>query len=392
MTHLLLIIIYLAFIGLGLPDSLFGAAWPSIYPGFQVPVSYAGIVSLIISCGTVASSLFSDKLIRRFGAGLVTAVSVALTAGAILGFSVSRSYPALCVFAVPYGVGAGSVDTALNNFAALHYSARHMSWLHCTWGVGTVVGPYVIGYGLTSGEGWQFGYRCMFFVQLILTIVLFLSLPMWNRQSARLEAVNTQQSSLPLREILRVPGVKSAMIAFFCYCGLENTSMLWAGTYLNLHLGFSAESAARFASLPFIGITAGRAVNGLLASKFTDDQLIRIGSGILVLGCVLMLLPFGVVIPLAGLLLVGVGCAPMYPCIVHSTPEHFGAALSQSVMSVEIASAYVGISAMSPLFGVVARALNVSLLPAYILLLACVMMLFHAKLVQITKNNRSNES
>ena len=279
MIHLLLAVIYVSFISLGLPDSLLGAAWPSIYQGLRVPVSYSGVIFCIISVGTVISSLQSDRLTRKFGAGGVTAISVAMTAAALFGFSASNSFWALCLWAIPYGLGAGSVDTALNNYVALHFASRHMSWLHCMWGIGASVGPYIMGAALTRGAGWQMGYRIISGMQVVLTIMIVLSLPLWK---AKTTADAGEQEAAPakaltLKQIFRIPGVKEVLVTFFCYCSLEQTTSLWASSYLVLNRGISPETAASFASLFFLGITAGRALCGFLTLKLNDAQMVRMG-------------------------------------------------------------------------------------------------------------------
>ena len=382
MLHLLLPVIYLAFISLGLPDSLLGAAWPSIYPDFGVPVSYMGIISMIIALGTILSSLQSDRLTRRLGTGKVTAVSVLMTAAALLGFSLSRSFPALILWAIPYGLGAGSVDAALNNYVALHYKSRHMSWLHCMWGVGASLGPYVMGYALTGGHGWNSGYRTIGLLQLGLTVILFLSLPLWQTRSAPDTAQeSTAAGPLSLRQILRIPGTKAVMVTFFCYCALEQTAGLWASSYLVLQKGVSAERAATFASLFFTGITVGRAVSGFLTMKLSDRQMIRLGEAIAALGIGALLLPLGEYAALGGLVLLGLGCAPIYPCIIHSTPEHFGADRSQAIIGVQMASAYVGTCLMPPLFGVLSSHITVALFPCYLLAILLFMIIMHEALL-----------
>lgn len=388
MVHLLLGIIYLAFISLGLPDSLLGSAWPSMYGDFGVPVSFAGIVSMIIAVGTVVSSLQSDRLTRRLGAGKVTALSVGMTAAALLGFSASGSFWMLCLWAVPYGLGAGSVDAALNNYVALHYASRHMSWLHCMWGVGTIVGPYVIGMALTNGWGWGFGYRSLGIVQLALTAVLLLSLPLWKKRNApapeHAEPEPSGGQALPLRKVVRLPGAKEVMVTFFCYCAVEQTVILWGGSYLVLQEGMTAETAAFYASLFFIGITAGRAVCGFLTMKFSDRQMVRFGQVLIAAGALSMLLPFGSAVTLLGLMLVGLGCAPIYPCLIHSTPAHFGAGQSQAIIGVQMASAYVGTCLMPPLFGLIAEHLTVALFPAYLLGALALMAVMHELLLKKT--------
>ena len=397
MVHLLLAVIYLSFISLGLPDSLLGSAWPSIYPEFGVPVSYAGMVSMIIAAGTILSSLLSDRLTRTLGTGRVTVLSVAMTAAALFGFSVSHSFPLLCLWAIPYGLGAGSVDASLNNYVALHYASRHMSWLHCMWGVGASAGPYLMSFVLTGGQGWNGGYRIVALLQLVLTIILFLSLPLWKSGSeAVCDALGDEgqgkgsgepdhpqaaKKPLTLAAILHIPGAKEVMLTFFCYCALEQTTMLWASSYLTLNNGFPASRAAALASLFFIGITAGRALSGFLTMKLNDTQMIRLGQGIAALGILLLWLPLGGLTQLS-LLLIGLGCAPIYPCIIHSTPASFGADKSQAIIGVQMASAYAGTCLMPPLFGLLARHVSTALLPPYLLGALLLMVLMHEKLVR----------
>ena len=388
MVHLLLAVIYLAFISLGLPDSLLGSAWPSMHVEFGVPVSYAGVISMIIALGTVVSSLQSDRLTRKLGAGMVTALSVLLTALALLGFSLSRSFFALCLLAIPYGLGAGSVDAALNNYVALNYASRHMSWLHCMWGVGTSVGPYVMEYALTGGQGWNAGYRYIAILQFALTLVIFVSLPLWKKRAAQTrteDAAADVGRALSLREIIRIPGAKDVMVAFFCYCAVEATTMLWASSYLALGRGVSAEAAAGYASLFFIGITVGRALNGFLTMRFSDTQMIRAGQALVALGALLLLLPVGTGAALAGLVVIGLGCAPIYPCIIHSTPERFGADRSQALIGVQMASAYVGNCLMPPLFGLIANHISIGLFPIFLLVALAMMVLMHERLVRRAK-------
>ena len=384
MIHLLLIIIYLAFISLGLPDSLLGSAWPAMYQEFSVPVSYAGGISMIIAAGTIISSLQSDRLTRRFGTGKVTAASVLMTAAALFGFSISHSYAALCLWAVPYGLGAGSVDASLNNYVALHYASRHMSWLHCMWGVGASLGPYIMGYALTGGRGWNMGYRYIAILQIVLTTVLIFSLPLWKKHENIDRGHPDGEAAakpLSLRQIVKIPGAKEVMITFFCYCALESTAGLWASSYLVLRRGLSAETAAGFASLFYIGITAGRALSGFLTLKLNDTQMIRLGQGFILFGIALLFLPFGNVITLVGLILIGLGCAPIYPSIIHSTPEHFGADRSQAMIGVQMASAYVGTCLMPPIFGFMANHISVSLFPVYLLAILVLMTAMHEKML-----------
>ena len=372
----LLAIIYLSFISLGLPDALLGAAWPNMYPQFQVPVSYAGIISMIIALGTIISSLQSDRLTRKFGTGKVTAVSVGITALALWGFSISHSFILLCLWAIPYGLGAGSVDASLNNYVALHYSSKHMSWLHCMWGIGATLGPYIMGAVLTGGAAWNTGYRIISVLQIALTAILVFSLPKWKGPNTS-SGETVHEKTLSLKEILAIPGAKAVMICFFCYCAIESTTMLWASSYLHLSKGVDAKTAASFAGMFCIGITIGRGINGFIAMKLKDCQMIRMGQAIILAGIIVMILPFGKTVSLIGFSLIGLGCAPVYPCIIHSTPSHFGAERSQAIIGVQMASAYVGTCLMPPLFGLIANHISIRLLPVYLLILLALMVYMH---------------
>ena len=351
MIHLLLAVIYVSFISLGLPDSLLGSAWPAMYPQFGVPVSYSGIVFMLISLGTIVSSLQSDRLTRRLGTGKVTAISVAMTAIALFGFSISHAFWQLCLWAIPYGLGAGSVDASLNNYVALHYESKHMSWLHCMWGVGAASGPYIMGYVITNGGTWNGGYRCIALIQVILTAILLFSLPRWKGRPQVKDASGSvaEAKALSVKEVLKLSGVKDVLICFFCYCALEQTTGLWASSYLTLCKGVPAERAASFASMFFIGITVGRALNGFLAMKRNDVQMVRMGQLVIACGVVIMFLPLGAAVSLAGFVMIGLGCAPVYPCLIHATPAHFGADKSQAVIGIQMAFAYVGNTLMPPL-------------------------------------------
>ena len=376
MASLLLPIIYLSFISLGLPDALLGAAWPTMCVEFDVPVSYAGIVSVIISMGTIFSSLMSDRLTRRFGTAKVTAVSVGMTALALLGFSLCGNFWLLLFWAIPYGLGAGSVDASINNYVALHYASRHMSWLHCMWGLGASIGPYIMGYALSGGQGWNMGYRYIALLQAALTAVLLLSVPMWKKRDTNTAEPNgAAETALGLREIFAIRGAKEIMLAFFCYCALEGTAILWSATYLVRFVGMQEERAASFASMFFLGITTGRGLSGFMTYKFNDTNMIRIGQAGILVGVVTMLLPLGETAALAGLLLVGFGCAPIYPSVIHSTPDHFGEENSQAIIGVQMASAYLGSLIAPPVFGLIANHISASLLPAYLGLILLVMVL-----------------
>ncbi|MBQ8786174.1 MAG: MFS transporter [Oscillospiraceae bacterium] len=375
MFSFLIVIIYIAFISLGLPDSITGSAWPVMHGELAVPLSYVGIVTMIIAGCTIISGLTSDWLTRKLGAGLVTAISVAMTAVALFGFSVTESFLPLCFWAIPYGLGAGAVDAALNNYVALHYASRHMSWLHCFWGVGAATGPYIMSYALTSGAGWNNGYRIISVIQIVLTVVLFASLPMWKKRAAETE--NSEEvKSKGIIGSLKIKGVPLVLVMFFGYCALEATAGIWASSYLVEYKGTDAETAARFASLFYIGITVGRFVCGFVADRIGDRNLIRIGLAVIAVGLVMIMLPVpSNAVALAGLVIVGIGCAPIYPSVIHATPANFGKENSQAIIGIQMASAYVGTTFMPPLFGVIAENINIGLYPFYMAVFAVLMVI-----------------
>ena len=386
MVTLLLPVIYLAFISLGLPDSMLGSAWPVMHLELGAPISAAGIISMLISGCTIVSALLSDRLTRRLGAGLVTAVSVCLTALALFGFSVSHSLAALCLWAIPYGLGAGSVDAALNNYVALHYSARHMSWLHCFWGVGASISPYIMAAALAQNGNWRGGYRTVSIAQAVLTVLLFCSLPLWLKRSAAKAENGQAPRPVGVSGALRIPGVPQVLLAFLCYCAAESTCFLWASSYLVEARGVDAVTAARFASLFFLGITAGRFLNGLVADRLGDKRLIRIGIGGMLLGVALIALPAAEALPaLIGLVVLGFGCAPVYPSIIHGTPRHFGGENSQAIIGIQMASAYVGSTLMPPLFGLIARHISMALFPWYVLLFTALLLLLTERLNRLMR-------
>ncbi|WP_294134211.1 sugar MFS transporter [uncultured Clostridium sp.] len=392
MFNLLLAVIYLAFISLGLPDSLLGSIWPTIYQEFNVPVSYAGAIFMIISAGTIFSSLQSDRLTKSLGTGRVTAFSVLMTAIALWGFSISNSYWMLILWAIPYGLGAGSVDASLNNYVALHYKSHHMSWLHCMWGVGASIGPYIMSFALLNGQTWNMGYRYISLIQVSLTVIIMLSLPLWKKRPIidgiqEAENENEKDKVLTLKEIFNIPGAKQVMLMFFCYCALEQTTGLWASSYLVLQHGFNLEVAASYGSLFFIGITVGRAISGFITMKLNDRQMIYLGQGIILIGIILMCLPLGHQVTLIGLVTIGLGCAPIYPCIIHSTPSNFGKDKSQAIIGVQMASAYIGNLLMPPLFGIIANHISVIAFPIYLLLILIVMVVMHIKLNKSVSKN-----
>ena len=388
MVSLLLAIIYICFISLGLPDSLLGSAWPTLYAELGVPISYAGIISAIISIGTITSSLLSARIVKKWGAGKITAISIFLTAVALFGFSISNKFWMLVLWAIPYGLGAGGVDSALNNYVALHYKSQHMSWLHCCWGVGASISPYIMSFALMRLSDWSKGYLIVSIIQICLSTVVFLTLPIWkkaisqNSQNEKSTTENVETVALTASQIVKVRGAVACFITFFCYCALESTASLWASTYLVKSRAVNEVTASAFASLFYIGITVGRSINGFLSMKFSDRFLIRLGLGIIALGIIFIILPLNYYFALAGLIIVGLGCAPVYPCIIHMTPNIFGRDKSQSMIGVQMASAYLGSLLMPPLFGFIANAISVSLFPIYLTLLLTLMFFMHERVVK----------
>ena len=375
----LLPIIYLAFIGLGLPDSAIGSAWPTMAPELGAGVSWVGVVTMIISAGTILSSLQSVRVVERFGTGRVTAVSVGLTAAALAGFSLATEFWQLCLIAIPYGLGAGAVDAALNTYVAVHYESQHMSWLHCMWGVGASGGPLIMGQCLRTGS-WSLGFLVLGGLQFAIVAVLTLSLPLWRDKKlppAGSDGARADGGDVPApisrRALLRRDGVLAVLICFFCYCALESTCGVWAASYCTFARAIDAQTAASWASLFYIGITVGRGVSGFISLKVPDHNMIRLGQALIALGIGAMLLPLGDTVLLVGLVLVGLGCAPVYPSIIHATPARFGNDVALALTGMQMAFAYVGTLVVSPLFGVIGQWLGMDLYPPYLLVFLVVM-------------------
>lgn len=387
MYGFLLALIYLAFISLGLPDSLLGAGWPVMRTELTVPTHYMGIVAMVISGGTVVSSLASDKLTKKSGTKIVTVASVFLTVIALFGFSFSTKFWMLVFFAVPYGLGAGAIDAALNNYVALHYKAKHMSWLHCFWGVGTIISPFIMGYALTNLK-WNDGYRIVGFIQLAIAVLLLATLPVWKINK---NAKVVEQKSAGIIDALKIKGVPLILIGFFAYCAAEATAMQWASTYFVEVKGVSAEKSATLASLFYIGITAGRFVSGFITDKIGDRKMIIAGTVVLAVGVTALMLPVdSEVLAICAFVTIGFGCAPVYPCIIHSTPLNFGAENSGAIIGIQMASAYIGTTFVPPLFGFLASALGYNILPIYLLAFFALMITMTELTFKITEKVRSN--
>ena len=400
MFSLLLFIIYLSFISLGLPDAVLGAAWPIIHEEFGVPISFSGSIYMLISCCTILSSLKSESLRLRFGTGKITAFSVLLTAVAIFGFSISPSLSVMLFFAIPYGLGAGSVDAALNHYVAVHYSGRSMNWLHCMWGIGAALGPYILGFVLQRGESWRSGYLVLSMIQATLTIILFLSLGLWGKEEKK-EKTEEKKTPMSFRQILSITGAKECLVSFFLYCAIEQTLGLWSGSFMVYSLKIEAKLAASFVALFYFGITFGRFLAGILAAKWKDEALILGGCGILFLGLVLLfcsMVPgqevklFGMelrqILVICALLLSGLGCAPIYPAIIHSTPRNFGAENTSALIGKQMAAAYIGSMSFPPFFGVLAKIFGTGLFPFFSTVLFFGMLFMYRNLLYKTRGKR----
>lgn len=381
MYSFLLALIYLAFISLGLPDSLLGAGWPVMHTELGVSVSFMGIISMVISGGTIISSLLSDKLTHKFGTRTVTVASVFLTVAALFGFSFSGSFSMLIIFAVPYGLGAGAIDAALNNYVALHYKAKHMSWLHCFWGVGAIISPFIMSFALKN-LNWNSGYRIVGFIQLAIALLLLVTLPVWK--------INKTESTADTKRVgltaaLKIKGVPFLLIGFFAYCAAEATAMYWASTYFTEVKGISGDRAASFAALFYIGITLGRFASGFITERLGDRRMILLGTGILACGIMILLIPVrSYMTAFAAFLVIGFGCAPIYPCIIHSTPANFGAENSGAIIGIQMASAYVGSTFIPPLFGLFGNAVGFSVMPVYLLAFFALMIIMTEATFRIT--------
>ncbi len=374
MATLLLIVIYIAFIGLGVPDSLFGTAWPAIYTDLNLPVSWASIVTIIVSCGTITSSLLSSWLISRFGTGKITAVSTLMTALALLGFSCSDSMLWLCLCAIPLGLGAGSIDTALNNYVALHYKASHMNFLHCFYGIGVSLSPYLMSLALSKGT-WEGGYRAVFWFQLAIAALTALALPLWKkvRHAQNGEEAEETPRVLSFPALMKMPKVRMACLVFIGYCALEYTCGTWGSTFLVNAKGAAADTAARMVTFYYVGLALGRFLSGVLAGLLHSRQLVKIGQMILLAAVVSLFLPLPFAFCSVSLFFIGLGNGPIFPNMLHLTPELFGKDLSQAVIGAEMATSYIGVLLAPALFGLIAQNVTAALFPVYLLVLYALM-------------------
>lgn len=378
-TMILLMIIYLAFISLGLPDALLGVAWPLVRQEWTMGLDAAGLISIVVTVGTISSSLLSGKLIKRFGEGKITFMSGLLTGIALLGYSVAPSFIWFILLALPLGFGAGSVDTALNHFVATHFKAHHMNWLHSFWGVGATAGPLLMGSIIASTGSWRKGYLFVALIQLFLAAIIFISLPLWKKHAAEqaeqtnqdLEENNNSISSS--KYIVLRPGVPFALLIFMVYCAGEYAMGLWGASYLIQKRELALETAASWVALYYGGITAGRILAGFISFKLNNKQLITLGVLIAFVGSIFLVANLSNGLSMMAFILIGLGFAPIFPSMVHETPKRFGNKIAQSVIGYQMASAYIGVAVFPPLLGVVMQRSGIGLYPFFIL--GCVVLL-----------------
>lgn len=377
----LLVLIYVAFISLGLPDSLLGSVWPAMHVDLGADLSLAGVLGAVVCAGTVLSGLMSARLIARFGTARVTAVSVLMTAAAMLGMALSSSFILTLLLCIPLGLGGGAVDAALNNFVALHYRAQHMNWLHCFWGVGATLGPAVIGLLLRLTGQWRGGYLGMAAAQCVLAAVMFASLPLWRKAEGGTDGQTESGNIQPmrLREVLMLPLAGPVLISLLAYCGAESVMNLWCASYLVGARGIAADRAASWVSLFFLGITLGRMLAGFLSVRMRPAQLVRAGVLLAIVGIALLLSPLDSLLP-AACLLVGLGFAPVYPSMLHRTPVIFGQQASQSVMGIQMAFAYIGSTLMPPLAGALTHLAGMGFLPVFVLGLTALLLIMSERI------------
>lgn len=390
-TTILLIIIYLAFISLGLPDSILGVTIPALQKSWGIPLASGGVLSMFIVGGTILSSFFSEIIIKKIGTGKIVFLSCLTTGLALLGFSFSPSYYWLILFALPLGLGGGTVDVSLNNYVALHFKAHHMNWLHSFWGVGATLGPVIMSWSLIN-KSWQFGYRSISFIQLILAAVLFLSIPIWKKHKAlKTDSKEVDVTSIDVKtNVFAIPGLKNALLTMVLYCSLELGTGLWGSSFLVGFKGFSIESAARFTAIYYAGITIGRFLSGFISFKLSNSKLIRFGASTSLIGIILLLLPLPKIVVGGGLILIGFGLAPIFPAMIHATPVRFGKEVSQKIIGYQMGFAYIGSAAVPPLLGLLYQSVNIKFFPITLLVIISLLIYSTELLNRADKVNRKS--
>lgn len=385
MATFLLVVIYIAFIGLGIPDSLFGTAWPAIYSEFSLPISFGSFVTVIISCGTVISSLMSSKIINRFGTNKVSAFSTLLTALSLFGFSISPNIWTMCILAVPLGIGAGAIDIALNNYVALHYTAKDMSFLHCFYGIGVSVSPYILSLVIDGKYGWRGGYKIAFAIQIIITLILLFSLPIWKKAHPAQQASSDEKpKTLTFLQTLKIPGVKFMCCLFITSCAIESCCGALGSTFLVEYKHLTEEAAAKIVMIYYIGMTVGRFLSGVFSSKFHSWQIVKAGEAILGTALLLMFLPFGAAVSAVAMFLIGLGNGPLFPNFNYLAPESFGSDVSSSVIATQMSSAYIGIMLAPALCGICGQVFGMAIFPFYLLIFYLIMVPSTLKTIKIT--------
>ena len=379
----MLILMYIWTMITGLQASLLGTLWPVMYLEFDVALSYVGVFSWIGSVLGFVSNLSAGRVLRRFGSSRATAICACIVAVTLLGYALSGQFWLLCLLCIPSSLAGGIIGVAINNYVAVHYHSRHMSWVHCMWGVGSIIGPNVVAWSLRQGYSWNVSYFVVFGAWAAWAVAMIFAQRLWKSDVSGNTGAQTRKP-VPLTELMKVRGAKEAVATFFCYNSLEQGLMLWMSSYMVIYSGLAEEMAATYASLFFIGITAGRMLNGFLTAKFNDDMLIRFGQVLIAGGVVLMAIPASQAVTLAGLLMIGFGCAPVCPCLLHSTPLHFGKEHSEALVGVQVAASTLGNCILPSLFGIVANHVSIALLPVYVAACLGIMAVAHYRLVKLT--------
>ena len=386
MITLLLLVIYIAFIGLGLPDSLLGSAWPAVYAELNIPVGYGSIISILISLGTVSASVFSARLINKFGTGVVTAISTGLSAVCLLGFSFAQSIWWFCLLGVPLGIGAGAIDAALNNYVATHYKSTHMNFLHSFYGVGVSLSPYLMSFALSVENNWRQGYRIVFYIMAGITLITVLAIPLWKKVKAiKTEEEQFTPKTLSIGKMIKTRAIRYTWLLFFSTCALEFTCGIWGCTFLVTAEGMSESLAAKFITFYYLGITAGRLISGFISTKLNQKKIVYIGYASVGVALILIALPIPPIVKGIGLFLIGLGNGPTFPNIIYLTPINFGKEVSQSIVGTQMACCNVGILLMPPLFGLLAQYIGAFLFPYYLIVLYVLMVLSTIIYTRLTK-------
>ncbi len=376
----LLFVIYLSFVGLGLPEPVLGSLWPIMRAEFAASLDFAGVISLIMTVSKALSGLVTDRIDKKIGHGYASMLSMLVMALSLYGCSISRSEYMICLFTFPLGAASGIIDTAINDYVSRNYSSKHMSWLHCSWGIGSMLSPFAIGFLLAGGRSWGAGYDFVASVQIIITVLLIISLPRWKKSSDSPDLDN-EITVMPIKDVLRLPGIVFTFGTLFSYCGAEVTASLWSSSFLIEARGLDAETAATCTSSIFIGITLGRFLSSFIANRIGDLRMARMGSAIAFAGSLLLFIQSStVLLPLVGLFIVGLGCSTIVPSIIHSVPYLYGHSSTSTIVGIEMAIAHAGSALMPPLFGAIAGKIGIRFFPLYIFLMMALLLISAMKI------------